>query len=175
MKLVKRIAIGIAGLVCILLLAALFVKNEYRVERNISISKPKEQVFAYVKFARNQDKFNQWIMSDPQIKKSYRGHDGTAGFVYAWDSEGSAGKGEQLIKSIREGERVDFGIRFIKPFEGTASASMTTEALAANETKLTWSMEGRNPYPLNLMNLFVPGLLGNDMATSLNTLKTVLE
>jgi hypothetical protein len=176
MKILKRIAIGLLGLVVLLLLAALFVKNEYTVERNVAINKPNGQVFGYVKLARNQDNFNKWILSDPQIKKSYRGgSDGTVGFVYAWESEGSAGKGEQEIKSIREGEEVDFAVRFIEPFEGEAAAIMKTEPLAANQTKLTWRMEGRNHYPLNLMNLFVPGLLGKDLETSLGNLKTILE
>jgi hypothetical protein len=176
MKILKRIAIGLLGLVVLLLLAALFVKNEYTVERNVAINKPNGQVFGYVKLARNQDNFNKWILSDPQIKKSYRGgSDGTVGFVYAWESKGSAGKGEQEIKRIREGEEVDFAVRFIKPFEGEAAAIMKTEPLAANQTKLTWRMEGRNHYPLNLMNLFVPDLLGKDLETSLGNLKTLLE
>ena len=108
------------------------------------------------------------------MKKTYRGEDGTVGFVYAWDSE-EVGKGEQEISSIREGEQVDFALRFKEPFESKAAAHMSTEALADNQTKLTWGMEGSSPYPLNLMNLFVPAVLGNDLETSLATLKTILE
>jgi hypothetical protein len=108
-------------------------------------------------------------------KKSYKGTDGTVGFVYVWDSDGNAGKGEQEITMIQDGERVDFGVRFKKPFEGDASTRMTTKALAADQTKVTWRMEGRNHYPLNLMNLFIPDMLGKDMQWSLATLKTVLE
>jgi hypothetical protein len=175
MKIVKRILLGIAGFVVLLLIAALFVRNEYKVEKTVAISKPKEDVFNYVKFARNQDHFNKWIMTDPQIKKTYKGDDGTVGFVYAWDSEGSAGKGEQEISSIRPSEQVNFAVRFLEPFEGSADTYMKTEALDANQTKLTWHMEGRNRYPMNLMNLFVSGMLGDDMTTSLTTLKTVLE
>jgi hypothetical protein len=36
-------------------------------------------------------------------------------------------------------------------------------------------MNGRSPYPLNIMNLFIPGMLGKDMLASLTTLKSVLE
>lgn len=175
MKILKRIGIGILGLMAILLLAALFVKKEYKVEQQVTINKATNTVFDYVKFARNQDQFNKWIMADPQIKKSYKGNDGAVGFVYAWDSEGNAGQGEQEIKSIREGEQVNFVIRFKKPFEGDASAMMKTEAIAANQTKLTWSMTGRNHYPLNILNLVLPSMLGKDMQESLTTLKSVLE
>lgn len=175
MKVFKRILTGLAALIVLLLLSAFFIKKEYKVEQEIVVNKPKSDVFNYVKFAKNQDNFNKWIMTDPQIRKSYKGADGAVGFVYAWDSEGNAGKGEQEIKSIREGERVDLAVHFIKPLEGTASTCFTTDAVTAGQTKLTWRMEGRNSYPINLMNLFIPAMLGKDMKTSLTTLKTVLE
>lgn len=174
MKILKRILIGIVALVAVLLLTALFVTKEYNVERSVSINKPKEQVFAFVKRAKNQDQFNKWIQADPQVKKTYRGEDGTVGFVYAWESK-EVGKGEQEISSIREGEGIDFALRFKEPFESNAAAHMTTEVVADNQTKLSWRMEGSSPYPMNLMNLFVPSDLGNDLETSLATLKTVLE
>ena len=175
MKIVKRIALGILAFFGLLLLVALFIKNEYKVEQQIAINQPRERVFDYVRFARNQDQFNKWITSDPLIQKSYRGTDGTEGFVYAWESVGDAGQGEQEISRIRPNEQVDFVVRFIKPFEGAALACMKTETLAANQTKLTWTLEGQNHYPMNLLNLFVPALLGSDMSTSLHTLKEVLE
>lgn len=175
MKILKRLLIGIACLVALLLLTAAFISKDYKVEQEVVVNKPKTDVFNYVKYARNQDNFNKWIMTDPQIKKRYEGTDGTVGFRYAWDSEGNAGKGEQEIKNIQDGQRVDLGVHFIKPVEGMALTSFTTDAVASNQTKLTWSMQGRNPYPLNFLNLFVPGMLGKDMQTSLTTLKSILE
>jgi hypothetical protein len=174
MKILKRILIGSVGIIALLLLTALFVSKNYKAERSVSINKPKDQVFAFVKQAKNQDRYNKWLQTDPQVKISFRGEDGTVGFVYAWDSK-EVGKGEQEIRYIREGERVDFALRFKEPFESRATAHMTTESVAANQTKLTWRMEGSSPYPLNLMNLFVPSVLGNDLETSLTTLKTILE
>src|SRR5690349_1513836 len=104
MKLLKRILIGILTVIVLLLITALFVKKDYRVEREVVVNKPKGEVFNYVKYSRNQDQFNKWITMDPKIQKSYKGTDGTVGFVYAWESEGKAGKGEQQITGIREGE-----------------------------------------------------------------------
>lgn len=175
MKILKRILFSLLAIIAVLLLIALFIKKDYQVQRQVVVNKPNTEVFNYVKQAKNQDYFNKWIMTDPLIKKSYQGTDGTVGFVYAWDSEGRAGKGQQEIKKIDEGKRVDFGVHFIKPMEGDATLWMTTDAVAANQTTVKWGMEGHSPYPLNLMNLFVPSLLGNDMQSSLNTLKDVLE
>jgi hypothetical protein len=115
---------------------------------------------------------------DPNMKKSYRGTDGTVGFVSAWESKiDSVGVGEQEIKKIIEGERVDFELRFIKPFEATEPAFMTTEAVSESQTKVKWGFSGHMDYPMNLMMLFMDfeKMIGDDLQTGLNNLKTVLE
>ncbi len=112
----------------------------------------------------------------PALKKEFRGTDGTVGFVYAWDSnKKNAGKGEQEIKNIKEGERVDVEVRFQKPFHGIATAPIITEGMSANQTKVKWAMNGNTKYPLNFMNLFMDNMLGKDLEASLNNLKTILE
>jgi hypothetical protein len=52
-----------------------------------------------------------------------------------------------------------------------------TEAISEDQTKVIWSFESSMKYPMNIMLVFMdmPGMLGNDLQTSLNTLKTVLE
>ena len=176
MKIIKKILLVIVILIALLLVVALFVNKEYSVEREVTINKPKEEVFTYVKNLKNQDKYNKWVMMDPNVRRDYRGTDGTVGFVATWDSDKSdVGKGEQEIKNITEGQRMDMEVRFEKPFKNTANVFMSTDAVAETQTKVKWGMEGKNPYPVNLMNLFIPGMLGKDMQTSLNNLKTVLE
>jgi uncharacterized protein YndB with AHSA1/START domain len=175
MKTVKKILIGIVILIAIPLIVALFVKKEYVIEREVTINKPKEQVFDYVKHLRNQDNYSKWVRMDPNMKKDFRGTDGTVGFVYAWDGNDDAGKGEQEIKNIKEGERVDVEIRFEKPMEGIATAPIITEAISPNQTKVKWGMAGKSNYPMNFMNLFMDGILGKDIEASLNSLKGILE
>ncbi len=87
----------------------------------------------------------------------------------------SAGKGEQEIKNITEGERVDIEVRFEKPFEGIATTPIVTEAVSENQTKVKWGMNGKNKYPMNFMNLFIDNMLGKDLESSLATLKNNLE
>jgi len=81
MKIAKRILLGILGIIVLLLVVALFVKKEYAVEREIAINKPKQEVFDYVKFLKNQDNFSVWAQTDPNMKKDFRGTDGTVGVV----------------------------------------------------------------------------------------------
>jgi hypothetical protein len=175
MKTVKKILIAIAGLIAILLVAALFIKKDYAVEREITINKPKQEVFDYVKHLKNQDNYSKWVRMDPNMKKDFRGTDGTVGFVYAWDGNKDAGKGEQEIKSITEGEKLDVEVRFEKPFEGIAYAPITTETVSENQTKVKWGMKGKNKWPMNFMNPFMDKMLGKDLETSLTALKGILE
>ncbi len=100
MKIVKKILIVVAILMAIPLIIALFVKKEYEVEREVTINKPKEEVFNYVKHLKNQDNYSKWVRMDPNMRKDFKGIDGTVGFVYAWDGNKDAGKGEQEIKNI---------------------------------------------------------------------------
>ncbi|MBC7451652.1 MAG: SRPBCC family protein [Cytophagales bacterium] len=164
----------LVGIVALLLIVAAFVKKDYVIEREIVIHKPKEEVFQYLKFLKNQDNYNKWVMADPNMKKAFRGTDGTVGFAYAWNGK-EAGEGEQEISNIVEGERVDFELRFKRPMENTAYAYLITTAVSASETKVTWGMKGHSPYPLNLMSMVMGGFLGKDIETSMGMLKNVLE
>jgi hypothetical protein len=175
MKILKRIVLILIIIVAIPLVIALFVKKEYTVEREIIINKPQREVFDYVRFLKNQDNYNKWTRMDPNMKKDFRGIDGTVGFVYAWDGNSDAGQGEQEIKDIRDGVSVDVELRFKRPFESTASAPFVTSALSPGQTSLKWGMKGKNPYPLNFMNLFMDKILGKDLESSLDTLKLILE
>jgi hypothetical protein len=112
---------------------------------------------------------------DPDMKKDFRGEDGTVGFVYAWNGNDKAGEGEQEIKDIKDGERLDVEVRFKRPFENVARAPMMTEAVSPNQTKVVWAFEGRNKYPMNIMNLLMGGMLGKDLDNSLHQLKNILE
>ena len=178
MKILKGILFLIIGIVVLVLIVALFVKKEYAVEREISINKPKAEVFNYIKFLKNQDSYSVWAKRDPNMKKEYKGVDGTVGFISAWDSENKeVGKGEQEIKKIAAGERIDFELRFIKPFEATDTAYMTTEPIVDNQTKVKWGFRGKMKYPMNLMLIAMnmDKMLGNDLQTGLVNLKKNLE
>lgn len=83
MNILKKILIAIAMLIAAVLLAALFIKKDYAVEKQIVINKPKQTVFDYIKLLKNQDNYSKWAMMDPNMTKTYRGTDGTVGFVSA--------------------------------------------------------------------------------------------
>ncbi|UJF22684.1 SRPBCC family protein [Shewanella sp. OMA3-2] len=175
---IKKILIVLATIIAIPFIAALFIKKSYQVEKVIVINQPIAEVFDYVKHLKNQDNFSKWAMMDPDMQKTYQGTDATVGFVSAWSSDNpDVGMGEQEIKAIAEGQRIDFELRFLSPFESTEPAYMTTEALGDNQTEVRWGFSGHMDYPMNLMFLFIDfeTMIGADLQQGLDTLKVVLE
>lgn len=178
MKILKRVLVGLLVIIAVPLIVALFLEKSYIVEREIVINRPKTDVFAYIKMLKNQDQYSRWAMMDPFMKKAYVGVDGTVGFVSAWDSDNDkVGEGEQEIKAIVEGERLDFELRFFEPFKSTQSAYMTTSAVSDTETRVIWGFNGHMQYPMNLLLLFMDmkKMIGGDLQTGLVNLKAVLE
>lgn len=176
MRILKKILIAIVSLIVLLLIIAIFVKKDFSVTRSVTINKPKDSVFNYIKYLKNQNDYSKWAKMDPNMKKTFTGTDGTPGFVSAWEGNSDVGAGEQEIKSIKEGERVDYELRFVKPFKSTATAYMSTEA-AGSGTKVDWNVSGHMNYPMNIMRLFMDmdKRMGGDLETGLNNLKTNLE
>ncbi len=178
MRILKSILLLIVSLIVLLLIVGLFTKKEYAVEREVIVNKPRQEVFNYVKYLKNQDYYSVWNMKDPAARKTYRGSDGTVGFVSTWDSDSSdIGKGEQEIKKIQEGSRLDMELRFIKPFEATDYAYLATEDAGANQTKVKWGFYGKMNYPMNLMLVFMDmnQMLGSQLQQGLDNLKANLE
>lgn len=171
------IVIIIVAIIALPFVLALFTKKSYSIERSIIINRPVNVVFDYLKHIRNQDQFSKWVQMDPNMKKEYRGTDGTVGFVYAWNGNKQAGEGEQEIKGIVENRKLDIEVRFIRPFAAVAKTPFTTEAVEVNETRVTWGMSSSMNYPMNIMLLFMnmENLLGKDVEISLQQLKEKLE
>jgi hypothetical protein len=175
---VMKILVVLLIIIAIPLVLAIFTKKEYHIEKRVTINRPKKTVFEYIRMLKNQDNFSVWAGMDPKMKKYFSGTDGNPGFVSGWESTNKkVGKGEQEIKKVTDGERIDYEIRFIEPFAGIAQASMRTDSVSQNETRVTWQFDSRMKYPLNIMLLFMnmDKMVGNDLAKGLVNLKQVLE
>jgi hypothetical protein len=177
MKALKIAGIVLGVIILIVAILAIVAKDEIAVERSITINKPKQEVFEYIKMLKNQDNFSYWSKQDPAMKKEYRGTDGTVGFVSAWEGNDKVGKGEQEIKSITEGERIDYELRFLEPYEATNYAFMTTTAASDSATVVKWGFSGKAKFPMTVFMVFMDmdKMLGDQLQTGLANLKTILE
>lgn len=178
MNVIKKIILGLLSIVILALVVALFLPKRYHVEREVTIKKPIDSVFNYVKYLKNQNNFSVWARLDPAMKKTFSGTDGTVGAISGWDSTNkNVGKGEQEIKIIIPNERIEYELRFKTPMESTAKANITTVEITPSQTEVKWAFDGSSPYPMNLMLAFmnIDQMLGEQLETGLQNLKIILE
>ena len=147
------------------------------VEREVVIDKPKDVVFNDLRLVKNHDTWSPWMRKDPNLVKQYKGTDGTVGFVQSWSGNNEVGVGEQEIKNISEGSRIDYELRFKKPMEDTSAAYLVTEDAGAGKTRVKWGMNGKSPFPRNVFCLLlnIRNKLGRDFDQGLSDLKARLE
>lgn len=167
----------ILGIVALFLIAGLIISKDMNASREIIINKPNGDVFNYIKHLKNQQNYSKWATLDPNMKNEFSGTDGQPGFVNSWTGNKKVGEGAQEIIAIEEGKALHTELRFVKPFKSVAKSTMTTEAVDANSTKVTWGFESKMNYPMNVMKVFMnlDKAIGDDFATGLSNLKNVLE
>ncbi len=178
MKIIKWILISIAGLLALIAIVGLIAKKEYTVVREVTINKPKHEIYEYIKYLKNQKNYSKWEQMDPNVTMNYTGTDAEIGFVSAWDSKlDSVGAGEQEIKKMTPDARIDYEIRFKRPFENTSGGYLELAELAPNQTKVTWGFNGKMPFPFNVMLLTMDmdKMLGRDLTVGLNNLRVLME
>lgn len=178
MKTFLKILVALGALVIIIFAVPIFTAKEYSVEKTVVVSKPKFEVFNYIKYLKNQNNYSSWALLDTEMVRIYSGTDGEIGFISAWESEvEDVGKGEQEIIKIEDGRRIDFELRFKEPFESKDHAYMETTELEGNKTQVAWGFNGKMPYPSNIMLLFMDfeKIIGDDLQAGLDKLKVILE
>lgn len=178
MEIFLGILIILAGIIVLFLVIGIFIRQDYSIAKEIIIDRPKSVVFNYLKLLKNQKNFSVWSSLDPGMNTEFRGTDGYEGFVSKWDSANkNVGKGEQEIIKIVDGERIDYEIRFLKPFKSTSWAYLTTSSVDENHTRVRWGFTGKMKYPSNITLLFMnmEKMVGNDLESGLRNLKPLLE
>ncbi|MFL5764485.1 MAG: SRPBCC family protein [Bacteroidia bacterium] len=165
----------IGGIVLLLLILVIAAPTDFRLDRQIVINKPKNEVFPYLKSLKNQDHWSIFNLRDPNMKRNFTGTDGNIGFIAAWDSEDkNVGKGEQEIIKITEGSRVDMALRFEKPMKSTSDAWLIAED-NGNKTTVHWGFGGKSKRPMNVMSMMMKGMMTKIFDQSLANLKKELE
>lgn len=175
MNVLKKFLYAVAILFAVVLLVAAVMPKDLNLESEIIIARPKQVVFDYVKILDNQKYYSKWVMADPNVKMTMKGTDGTVGAISAWESDlDDVGVGEQEIKAMVEGTRIDYELRFKKPMEATDSAYTIFEAIDSTHTKVINGFKSKMPYPFNLMLPMVKKMLSEDMATNMKNLNEQL-
>lgn len=175
MNILIIILLILTGIITLVLVLAALVRKKHYVKREIVIDAPSQKVFDFLKFLKNQEKFNKDAAADSDRKKEFKGTDGTVGFIYAWSGNKDAGVGQKEIKNIVEGKRIEMEICFVKPMSATATVVLEIESLSNDQSKVYWSNAGTLKFPINILIPVMEKAVAKSMDGSLSTLKNILE
>lgn len=167
----------IGGITVLIVLLMFIAPKTYHVSRSIIISKPRIEVFKYLKSLKKMDEWSPWATRDPNMKKRFTGIDGEIGAISYWNGNKDVGEGEQEIMKIIDGERIESELRFLKPWKSTSDCYLQVEDEQHGHTKVIWGFMGSNRFPMNIMMLFMSmdKMVGKDFEEGLNNMKDVLE
>ena len=177
---VKQIALG--GIVAVGLAVATVLglaatkPDTFRIERSVSIQAPAEKIYPLITNFRAWDSWSPFEKLDPQMKKTYSGAETGKGAKYAWSGDGHAGEGHMEITEAVAPSKVTLALAFTKPME----ALNTTEFTLAPEgqaTKVTWAMNGPQPFISKVMCVFMDmdKMIGPDFEAGLASMKAIAE
>ncbi len=176
----RKLIVGLFAVILLIFIGlgvmAFVSPTAFSVEREIVVSKPRAEVFAYLKPLKNQTEWS-WMKKDPAMKLTFEGTEGEVGSIMKWESKGEPGVGEQEIKKIVDGERIEYEMRFKTPWESTNQSWVTTSDAGEGKTKVSSGFSGEMPRPINLMLLFTDfeEIVGEDFEQGLAEFKKVVE
>lgn len=167
----------LGGLIALVIILFLIAPKTYDVFRTVEIARPKGEVFDYLRSLKKMDEWSPWAKKDPNMKKTFTGTDGEVGCVSHWIGNKEVGEGEQEIKNIIDGERIESELRFLKPFKSTSDCYIDVESLDNENTQVKWGFSGDYKFPMNIMSFFknMDAFVGPDFEEGMASLKEVLE
>lgn len=175
MLVLRRVLLGVLGLVLVLLVVAYFLPRHPHVERSIAIAAPPATVFELVNGFERFAEFSPWHELDPDAEYTLRGPRSGVGARMEWASEDpSVGSGSQEIIASEPVRQVKTALDF--GGQGTAVATWTIEP-APEGSKVTWAFDadlGMDPLA-RYAGLTFERFIGNDYENGLQRLKALAE
>jgi uncharacterized protein YndB with AHSA1/START domain len=176
MNLVKRILLGLAAVIVLILGIAAFQPSDYTIARETTINAPVEKIFPYLNNQKLAEKWGPWLEVDPQAKMNYSGPDAGVGAKASWDSSGQLGTGSATIVESVPNQRVGIALEYSRPMAQTQQSLYLVEP-RGSQTMVRWQVQGKNTLPGRVMCLFMnmDKLVGGMFEKGLSNLKTLVE
>lgn len=171
----KKILIGLAALIVVLVIFIAMQPNEFSISRSATMNAPAATVFAQVNDLHKWQAWSPWAKLDPTAKSTFVGESGE-GSSFKWDGNNQVGAGTMTITKSHPNDLVHINLEFIRPFAGTNQTEFTFKPEGAGTT-VTWTMSGQNNFMAKAMHLCfnMDKMLGGDFEKGLASLKGVVE
>ena len=174
----KKVLIGLATLVVLIVVIGLFLPSTYAVEERLEIKASPDEIHALVSDLDRWDDWTPWREADPTVVITNGAITAGVGASQTWSSD--EGDGELTITESDPAKGIAYEMVFIMgETRAPASCAMTYEVDGENTT-VVWTMEGdmgdaMPPVVSGYMTLMMSGAIGDMFQTGLQKLKTVVE
>jgi hypothetical protein len=171
----KKILIGVAAALALLLVVIAVQPATFHVERSLTMAAPPEAAFAQVNDFHAWSAWSPWEKLDPAMKRTYDGAPAGVGAKYAWVGNKDVGEGRMTIEHS-DPSTIAIKLEFLKPFEATNTATFTFTKTPEG-TKTTWAMDGNNNFISKAFSLVMnmDKMIGPDFERGLAGIKTAAE
>ena len=173
---IKKILIGLAVIIVVLVVVIALQPATYQVERSTNIAAPAAVVFAQVNDFHNWNAWSPWAKLDPAMKQTFAGAPSGTGAVYSWVGNKEVGEGRMMITESHPSDLVRIKLEFLKPFAATSSTEFTFTP-QGNQTAVKWRMSGENNFMAKAFHLVMnmDKMIGSDFEKGLAQIKAVAE
>jgi hypothetical protein len=172
----KKIALGLAGLLLLFVLVVARQPAAFRIERSTQIKAPPAVVYGLVDDFHAWQAWSPWAKLDPDMKTTYSGAARGEGAEYSWVGNGKVGAGRMQIVRAQRPSEVEVQLRFTAPMTATNMADFKFTSVAG-ATQVSWAMTGQNGFMGKAFALVMnmDKLVGSDFEKGLAALKQLAE
>ena len=169
----KKVLIGLIGLVVAFVGVGLFLPSEYMASRSIEIAAPSHVIFDLVDDLKKNEQWSPWIKADPTMKLTFGDKTKGEGATYDWTSENSGDGTITILKSVPH-TSIENALDFKSQGKGTGS---WTFAESGDQVKVTWSMKGDAGSNIvgRYFGLVIDSMVGSQFEAGLADLKKISE
>lgn len=174
----RKIGLFLLAAVAALLAWVAMQPSAFRVERSVVVTAGPAQVYAHVYDLGKWQAWSPWAKLDPDAKIAFEGPRSGPGAIMRWAGNEKVGRGAMAITEAKPAEALTIQLDFVEPMEGTNISRFTFEP-AGQETRVTWSLEGRQGYVERLIGTVLgfdfEQMIGAEYERGLANLKAVSE
>lgn len=172
----KKLALGLIVAVGIFCAVVASRPNDFKVSRSAMMAATAAAVFDQVNDFHKWDVWSPWAKMDPNAKTSYEGPTSGVGAKFGWSGNSDVGEGSMTIVESKPNDLVRIRLDFTRPMAGTSDVELKLEP-QGEQTKVTWSMAGKNNFIAKAVGLFMDceKMVGDQYDKGLANLKAIVE
>lgn len=175
-RMLKKILIGLAVIIVLLVAVVSMQSSEFRVSRSAAISAPPSEVFVQVNDFHKWKAWSPWAKLDPNSNETFEGPSAGTGAIFAWAGNREVGEGRMTITESRPSDLILIKLEFFKPMEGISTTEFTFKP-EGDQTVVTWTMTGHHGFMGKAMCLFMnmDKMVGGQFEQGLASMKEIAE